>query len=376
MTAYLDCAATSMQKPRAVIRAMAYSTGHMASPGRGGHRPAMRAGETVYACRQEAMELFHVPQPEQVVFTFNATHGLNIAMKSLIKPGDTVLISGYEHNAVTRPLAAIPDVTVKSVKTPLFQSEAFLEEFRQQLTGEVTAVVCTHVSNVFGYILPIYEVAELCAEQGVPLIVDASQSAGCLPVRMDQLKAAFVAMPGHKGLFGPQGTGILLCGHEAVPLLEGGTGSRSALQTMPDFLPDRLEAGTHNVCGIAGLLEGIRFVRRMGTQRILTHEKRLIGQAVERLSTIPGVHLMAAPGLTNQSGVCSFWHDRIDCEVLGNELGARGIAVRAGLHCAPRAHETAGTLDRGTVRFSVSPFNNRGDLRRFENALRQCVNKV
>lgn len=175
-------------------------------------------------------------KPENVVFTFNATHGLNIAIKSLVKRGDTVLISGYEHNAVTRPLHALGAV-VKVAYGPLFQPEAMFRSFEEQLTPEVCAVVCNHVSNVFGYILPVERIAALCRARGVPFILDASQSAGCLPVDMSQLKAAFIAMPGHKGLYGPQGTGLLLCGTDTQPLLEGGTGSMSARQEMPDFLP-------------------------------------------------------------------------------------------------------------------------------------------
>lgn len=373
MTVYLDSAATTLQKPPKVARAMAWSAGNLASPGRGGHRPAVRAGETLYQCRLAAAELFHVPEPEQVVFTFNATHGLNIAIKSLVHPGNTVLISGYEHNAVTRPLAAIPDVTVKTAAAPLFQPHLFLEEFDRQLTAEVKAVVCTHVSNVFGYILPIRQVAKLCSDRGIPLIVDASQSAGCLEVSLEELGAAFIAMPGHKGLYGPQGTGLLLCNSETTPILEGGTGSASLRQSMPDFLPDRLEAGTHNVCGIAGLLEGIRFVKRLGPEKILAHERMLTARAAEKLRGIPGLHLYAASGLEHQSGVCSFWHEGMDCETLGEALARQGIAVRAGLHCAPLAHRTAGTLEQGTVRFSTSAFNTLWEMDRFVRALNRCL---
>ena len=234
---YLDAAATTLQKPTAVASASAYAVNHMATPGRGGHQPAMLAAETAFACRQAAAELFHVGEPDNVVLTFNATHGLNIAIQSLVKPGDTVLISGYEHNAVTRPLAAIPNVKVKVAASPLFQPETILYQFQRLLTPEVSAVVCNHVSNVFGYVLPVAEISALCARRGVPLILDASQSAGCLPVHLDELGAAFIAMPGHKGLYGPQGTGLLLCNHETAPILRGGTGSVSIRQDMPDFLP-------------------------------------------------------------------------------------------------------------------------------------------
>ena len=370
---YFDSGATTLQKPPAVSRAVARAIQTMASPGRGGHLPAKLAADTVYRCREEAAALFEVPSPENVVFTSSATHGLNIAIRSLVKAGDTVLVSGYEHNAVTRPLSAIPNVVIKVVRTPLFSPDRFLEEFRQKLTTEVSCVVMTHVSNVFGYILPIETVADLCVEKGVPLIVDASQSAGCLPVSLRKWRAAFVAMPGHKGLYGPQGTGLLLCGRDADPLFYGGTGSLSLLQQMPEFLPDRLEGGTHNVCGIAGLLEGIRYVRTQGAHSILGHERRLTACALNLLSAIPGVTIFAADDARNQAGVLSFLADSMDCEVLGEELGGQGIAVRAGLHCAPYAHQTAGTLETGTVRVSFSHFNTQTEVERFAQVLTRIL---
>lgn len=354
---YLDAAATTLQKPSSVPHTTAWAMTHMSSPGRGGHAAAMLAAETAFACRKAAAGLFHMEEPDRVVFTMNATHGLNIAIRSLVKPGDTVLISGYEHNAVTRPLAAIPKVTVKVATSRLFEPGAILSQFQELLTPEVSCVICNHVSNVFGYVLPVEELSALCLRRGVPFLLDASQSAGTLPVHMDQLHAAFIAMPGHKGLYGPQGTGILLCGHEAVPLLQGGTGSLSARQEMPDFFPDRLEAGTHNLTGIAGLLEGIRFVRRRTPEVILNHERSLTARCAQALSAVSGVTVYAAPRLFSQAGVLSFQVDGLDCEEVAERLGARGIAVRAGLHCAPLAHQSAGTIGDGTVRVSFSAFN-------------------
>ena len=216
---YLDSAATSLQKPPAVARACSYAISHYASPGRGGHKPAMDAAAAAFACREAAARLFQVPKPEQVVFTNNATHGLNIAIKALVRPGGTVVISGYEHNAVTRPLHAIPDVTVRVAAGQLFRPEETVEAFRKALTPEVTAAVFTNVSNLFVMILTVQELARLCRERGVPFILDASQSAGCLPVHLEELGAAFIAMPGHKGLYGPQGTGLLLCGQTPPCLL-------------------------------------------------------------------------------------------------------------------------------------------------------------
>lgn len=361
---YLDSAATTLQKPPTVRRAVYSAMERMASPGRGGHKPAMLAAEAAFQCRQAAAEMFHIEDPENVVFTLNATHALNLAIKSVVKPGDTVVVSGYEHNAVTRPLAAL-GCRIKVACGALFDQQAVLAAFEEQITEEVSCVVCTHVSNVFGFILPVGDIARLCRERGIPLILDASQSAGALPVHMDELGCAFIGMPGHKGLYGPQGTGLLLCGEgrETVTLMEGGTGSLSVRQEMPDFLPDRLEAGTHNVPGIAGLLEGIRFVNSRGVEAILHRERMLARQAAQGLSAIPGVTVYAAKDPLVQAGVLSFQMEKLDCEDVGERLGQRDIAVRAGLHCAPYAHKSAGTEERGTVRVSFSDFNMPNEVR-------------
>ena len=358
---YLDSAATTMQKPTTVATAAAWAIDHLASPGRGGHWPAMAAAEKAFACREAAARLFHVEDPERVVFTFNATHGLNIAIKTLARPGSRVVISGYEHNAVTRPLHAL-GADIRVARSPLFDQRAAAEAFRRELDRGADLAVCTHVSNVFGFILPIADIAALCRTRGVPLIVDASQSAGCVPVDFTGLGAAFLAMPGHKGLYGPQGTGLLLCGTDPAPLLEGGTGSESRRQTMPDFLPDRLEAGTHNIAGIAGLLEGLRYVSSLGVENIAAQEAALIRRLGEGLGAMPGVKVFRAEDPAAQAGVLSFCVKGRDCEELGEALGQRRFALRAGLHCAPLAHETAGTLETGTVRASVSAFNTEGEI--------------
>ncbi len=368
---YFDSAATTLEKPQQVPRATAWAMTHLASPGRGGHAPGMKAADVMYRMREQAAMLFHVGDPERVVLTCNATHGLNLAIRSLVKPGGTVVISGYEHNAVTRPLYAIPGVKVKVAAGALFDAEGVYAAFEREITPEVDVVVCDHVSNVFGFIQPVERIAELCRERGVPLIVDASQSAGVLNVDLEGWGAAFVAMPGHKGLYGPQGTGLLLCAGEAQPLIFGGTGSLSARQEMPAFLPDRLEAGTHNVCGAAGLLAGMRFVSRTGTARIHRHERCLAGRMMDRLACVPGVTVFR--GGEEQSGLCSVVVDGMDCEDLGEALAQRGVAVRAGLHCAPLAHRTAGTQDTGTVRFSFSAFNRPDQVDRVAAIVRELA---
>lgn len=356
---YFDAGATTLQKPDAVRRAMYQAVNTLSSPGRGSYPATRRAEETDLRCRMAAAELFHMDDPAQVVFTSCATHGLNIAIRTLVKPGSRVVISGYDHNAVTRPLHAIPNVEIVVADGPLFDTAAMLEQFRQALDRPADAVICTHVSNVFGYALPVEDIAALCRKKGVPFVLDASQSAGMLPVDMEALGASFIAMPGHKGLYGPQGTGLLLCGCETEPLLRGGTGSQSILQEMPAELPDRLEAGTHNMPGIAGLLEGLRFVQRQGVARIADYESELGRYAARHLAELPGVEVFSGPF---QTGVVSFRAAGMDCEELGEALAARGIALRAGLHCAPLAHRTAGTLETGTVRFSPSVFNRRQEV--------------
>ncbi|MBP3588522.1 MAG: aminotransferase class V-fold PLP-dependent enzyme, partial [Clostridia bacterium] len=236
-------------------------------------------------------------------------------------------------------------------------------------------VICSHVSNVFGFVQPLEEIASLCRQRGVPLIVDASQSAGVIPLDMEKLGAAFIAMPGHKGLYGPQGTGVLLCGEgvAAEPLLFGGTGSLSAVQEMPEFLPDRLEAGTHNVPGIAGLLAGVRYVRERGEARICRRERELALLAAELLRELPGVRVYAERGLRNQTGVLSFAVDGMDVGAVGAALAEQEIALRTGLHCAPLAHRSAGTWETGTVRLSFSDFNTAEEVFRLQEALKRLI---
>lgn len=367
---YLDSAATSLWKPPQVGSAVHRAIRQLASPGRGTHRPAMLAADTALFCREAAAKLFHVPEPEQVVFTLNATHGLNLAIRSLVKLGDRVVISGYEHNAVVRPLYALgADVDV--ISTPLFDPEEALHIFSRRIPG-AKAVVCTHISNVFGYVLPIAEIAELCRRHSVPLIVDAAQSAGVLDIDFANLGAAFIAMPGHKGLMGPQGTGLLLCRDGGEPLLFGGTGSMSSSTEMPDFLPDRLEAGTQNICGIAGLLEGIRFIQKNTTEKIRQKEARLLQQMIQEFKKILELDVICDDGQF-QSGVVSVIPKTLTCEALAEELGRWEVAVRSGLHCAPLAHQTAGTSSTGTVRFSLSPFNTQEEIMRTASIIKKIL---
>ena len=362
---YLDNGATSFHKPESVHRAVARALRTCANPGRGGYGAAMQAAETVYGCREEAAKLFDC-RPEQVILTTSCTHGLNIAIGSLVKPGDRVIVSGVEHNAVIRPLHAMgAEVAVAGRK--LFDWEDTLESFRRELKKGAKAAVFTHVSNVFGYILPVEPLAEMCREKGVPFIIDAAQSAGSLPVKLGALGANFIAMPGHKGLLGPQGTGLLLCADQARPLLYGGTGSASISREMPEDLPERLEAGTLNVPGIAGLREGLRYVARVGEETIFHREHEQLRRCVRGLEKL-GFRVFAGP---HQAATVSFVPG-MDCEEAAAILASMGFAVRAGLHCAPFAHESAGTLATGTVRVS---FGHDGENRQTD-AFLQAVSKL
>ena len=368
---YFDSAATTLQKPPQVGRAMRWALEHCASVGRSGHRAAMQAAETVFSCREVAGRLFDA-QAEQVVFTMNATHGINLALRSLCRPAMRVVCSGFEHNAVLRTLRAL-GVDLRIVGRGLFDPQGCIRDFTQALSEGAELVVCTCCSNVFGYVLPTQEIGDLCRRFGVPLVLDASQAAGLLPVSLRESGAKFIAMPGHKGLYGPQGTGILLCAEGGEPLLYGGTGGNSMSPTMPEFLPDRLEAGTHNVCGIAGLLQGLLFVERRKPEWILHHEKQMLQDVIRGLSPWKGVHLYTGEG---QVGVLSITVEGWDCEALGAALAQRSVAVRSGLHCAPLAHESAGTLPDGTVRLSFSAFNTREEGKRFAEICKKLFSKA
>lgn len=342
---YLDNGATTLNKPPCVIQAVCRALQVCGNPGRGGHPAAMAAARVVYETREQAAGLFGC-KPEQVVFTNSCTHGLNIAIRTLVKPGDKVVISGFEHNAVTRPLYAL-NAKISIAGRKLFDQQDTLEELEKCLKTGAKVGIFTHISNVFGYILPIEEMAKLCIKYNVPFIVDAAQSAGIADISMEKLGAAFIAMPGHKGLLGPQGTGLLLCNTEPAPLLFGGTGSLSALQEMPEDLPDRLEAGTLNVPGIAGLGAGIRYIRKQGCKAILTREAAEAKHCAEGLRDL-GMQVFTGDC---QAGTLSFLPNE-DPEDFAQKLAQKGIAVRAGLHCAPTAHQSAGTLQTGTVRVS------------------------
>lgn len=373
---YLDNAATTFQKPPKVKEAMINAFDTCANAGRGGYKNAMTAAEYIFTARERAAELFGAESAEQIVFTHNATHALNMAIKGIAKCGNCI-ISGYEHNSVVRPLVSLKNagITYTAAKGRLFDYDDILKKFESGIKRGTRFAVCTHMSNVFGYILPIKEIDDLCSRKGIPLVIDASQSAGSLPIKLSELRAAVcICAPGHKGLYGPQGTGLLVCrnGSEIKTIIEGGTGSVSSEVAQPEFMPDRFESGTHNIPGIAGLSEGIAYVLEAGTENIFNHEKYLIRYIIEELIGLPDITVYASKDADRQGGVLSFTVNNMSAEDVAFQLSEANIAVRSGLQCSPLAHKTVGTRS-GTVRVSVSHFTTESDVVAFVDKIKQMM---
>lgn len=367
---YLDSAATSYFRPPEVWEAVRRSMQLHAGYGRSGHRAAAMAEAAVYDCRCAAASFFHLPGPERVVFTWNATHALNTAIFGLAEKGKRVVLSGYEHNAVLRPLRELErrgDVTVDVAASPLDNPEDAVAAFDSRLDDSCGLCVCTMVSNVFGTVLPVGEIGRLCRSRGIPFVVDASQAAGTIDVDAEKLDADVICVPGHKGLLGPTGTGMMLLCSDRYPrpMQFGGTGGRSADPAMPEEPPERYESGTLNVAGICGLGAGIRFVSAHQPW-IRLHESALAAYLRGELAELPGVTVYPSSA---ECGLFSFSVDCADSETVAADLAARNIAVRGGLHCAPLAHQTAGTMNGGTVRVSFGFRNSRRECDRFLYAL-------
>ena len=365
---YLDNAATTWPKPPCVTEAVAQALKkYGANPGRGGHRMSMAASGEVYSCRETAAQLFHLEDTSHVIFTLNCTMSLNMVLKGILSAGGRVVVSDLEHNAVMRPLHALsPDRPVYDVAHVVpGNDEATVENFRRCIRPDTRAIVCTHASNVFGVRLPITQLGALAREKGLLFVVDGAQTAGVLPIDMQRDQIDFLCLAGHKGLYGPMGTGLLLCsGRFQLPtLLEGGTGSQSLLLEQPEELPDRLESGTPNTPGICGLHAGMRWVLAHGTEAICRQETTHLAHMYDLLSAVPGIRLYTErPAVGRCAPVLSLNVEGRGSEEVAAELNKFGIAVRAMLHCAPAAHRAFGTLPRGTVRFAPSLFTTRQEI--------------
>lgn len=359
---YLDNAATSFPKPPQVARAMCGVLEKIgANPGRSGHRMALAAGRVIFECREELARYLDVQDPSRIVFCGNCTEALNLAIHGMLRQGDHAISTMLEHNSVLRPLSGL--LTEGRISLTLLPPEAdgmvSAEAVRRALRPTTRLVAITHASNVTGAVQPVREIAQACRAARTALLVDAAQSAGILDVRPASLGADLLAMPGHKGLFGPHGTGLLYIGAGITlrSLKQGGTGSLSESMLQPDDLPDRFESGTQNLPGIAGLLSGVRFVRAH-QEEISAHESALARQTYEGLRNIAGVRLYSPEG----SGVISFNVGALQSGEVAEQLDQANIAVRAGLHCAPGVHQHLHTLDIGAVRVSPGFFNTAQDV--------------
>ncbi|HOI94594.1 MAG TPA: cysteine desulfurase [Syntrophobacter fumaroxidans] len=373
MTLYLDNAATSFPKPPSVYEAVRHALTEVgASPGRASHRHARLASSMVEAARGKVASFLGIGDADRVIFTKNATESINIVLKGWLKRGDRVLISAMEHNSVVRPLKRLSEIGVSTEIVPCSRSGAIdVDELRRRLESRPRLMAMTHASNVNGALLPAEAVAKMCSEFGVPLLLDAAQTAGVQAIRADKWRLAMLACSAHKGLLGPPGVGVLFIrsGLDVEPLLEGGTGSRSEDAIQPEICPDRYESGTPNLPGIAGLAAGIDHILSSGLETIRDHELGLAVRFEEQLRAIPGITVIS-PEVRGTATV-SFTMAGINPADAGHLLDeGYDIAVRTGLHCAPLAHRTFGTFPEGTVRVSPGYATTAADMDRLAGAIR------
>lgn len=371
---YLDYAATSFQKPPQVATAV-YSAmlHHSANPGRGGHVFSVRAGELVFDTREKLCRLFHANAPEQFAFFPNTTAALNAAIKGTVSLGSHVVVDSMTHNSVMRPLEELKrrGIIQYTRVSGDGKGNIFPEDFMRALKPNTTLVICTHASNVCGNIYDIKAISKLVRRPNTLFLVDAAQSAGIIDIDVSYVD--LLAFPGHKGLYGPQGSGGLYVRNGIMlnTIMEGGTGSQSELLYQPEEMPDRLESGTLNVPAIAGLGAAVDFVLQEGTQSMLEHDRMLTHYFEEKIKNIPAIEIY---GTENKVGITALNIKGLDCVSVAETLNTQyGIAVRSGLHCAPSAHKTLGTLETGCVRFSFGYFTCKSELDQAAFALLQIA---
>lgn len=377
MHIYLDNAATSFPKPETVYQAVMHAMREIgASPGRGGHRRSLEAGRLLFQAREVIATLFGIDDSSRIIFTHSATEALNIALRGTLQPGDHVITTSMEHNSLLRPLYALRrqgiDLTIVRAGV---DGRVDPDAVRAALRPATRMIAVGHVSNVSGTIQAIDLLAAIAREAGALFLLDAAQSAGHEMIDVRKSGIDLLAVPGHKGLFGPQGTGFLYAASTVAlkPLLAGGTGTSSASEEQPDTMPDGFEAGTHNIPGIAGLKAGVEFVNAHGVGVIGAKERMLTALAAQRLATIPGATLHGPSDPVLRGGVLSFTMAGMDPSELAFMLDRDfDIAVRAGLHCAPQAHRTLGTFPGGTLRISPGWFTTSEEIAIFCDAVVEC----
>lgn len=374
---YFDNSATSWPKPEQVKEAMVTFMDEVgANPGRSGHLLSVEAARIIYDTREAIATLFGVKDPSRVIFCLNATEALNLALKGLLRPGHHVLTSSMEHNSVMRPLRALEKLGVELDIVPC-SATGNLDpgDLLPRIRPHTRMIVLTHASNVTGTLFAIREVGTIAREHDLLFLVDAAQTAGAYPIDMERDGIDLLAFTGHKSLYGPQGTGGLVVGervpvHEMVPLKQGGTGSRSESEEHPSFLPDRFESGTPNGVGLAGLCAGVRFVLEKGVRNLRNHEMMLLARLLGRLKALPGLTCYGPEEVDRRIATLSFNITGLTPSEVAYRLEREyGVLCRPGLHCAPAAHRTLGTIPQGTVRLSLGAFNT-------EEEIETCVEAV
>lgn len=379
---YFDNSATSYPKPECVCCAVTdYMKNIGTSPGRGTYAKAEEANRLLYQTRKAATRLFGAPRPSNIVFTANSTEAINLVLKGVLRQGDNVITTGAEHNAVWRPLKKLEQSLGVVIHTVSCRPDGSisLEDAEKQMSPSVKLAVFVHSSNVIGSIYPVGELIELSHKNGVPVLIDASQTAGCIPIDVTKLDVDYLAFTGHKGLMGPTGTGGLYLkdGLTLDTLKEGGTGSMSISPFQPEDAPDRYEAGTMNMMGLAGLKASLEFIEEIGIEEIGRHKQSLITKLIIGLSTESDIFMYGPPVGTQRSGLLSINIGNTSPYDIAALLDKRyDIMTRAGLHCAPQAHRVLGTVETGTLRISVGCFNTEQQIDTLVSALKEIAREL
>jgi cysteine desulfurase/selenocysteine lyase len=379
MTIYLDNAATSFPKPEAVYQTLdRFARHNLANPGRAGHKMALAAEHVLDEGRHVLNQFFHGKEPERFVFTLNCTDALNMAFKGVLADGDHVVTTNLEHNSVSRPLRAL-ELAGRIALTRLTADGSGTvdpDDVRKAVTKRTRLIALTHASNVLGTVQPLAEIGRIAREHDLLFLVDAAQTAGVVPLDIQEMNVDLLAAPGHKSLMGPTGTGFLYAGPRTrlTAWREGGTGGDSSSETQPRELPYFLEGGTPNVLGVAGLVEGIRFVQQRGMEAIHRHETELVERLWSKLDGLDGFQAFGHRDHARRVGTLSFRNESLAAAELGGILDqAFDIAVRPGLHCAPYIHKALKTAPEGAVRVSPGPFNTTDDIHRLAEALAEIA---
>ncbi|WP_130805428.1 aminotransferase class V-fold PLP-dependent enzyme [Senegalia massiliensis] len=378
---YLDNAATTFKKPEVVYEKIIESMREYgANPGRGGHKLSLKAGRGIYETREILAKLFNINNPMNIIFTYNATEALNLGIKGLLEKGDHVITTTMEHNSVLRPIKALEKFGVENTIVKC-DSEGFvkLDDIKKSIKNNTKLIVTTHASNVTGTILPVKEIGELAKSNNITYMVDCAQTAGVYNIDVESMNIDILAFAGHKSLLGPQGTGGLYIkeGINIRNLKEGGTGSKSHELVQPSILPDRYESGTPNTPGIIALGAGVKYILDKGIENIRNHEIELLKFFINEIKDVEGVILYGPNDVSKRAPVILLnIGDEDSSEVSYILDSVFDIATRSGLHCAPLAHKTIGTLERGAVRFSIGPFNTKDDIGKTIEAIKQIAHEA